>query len=58
VITSAGAGSAAAIAINADLVQEDAERAVEDYDAADGAFSAAVEAHVSRAAPGDRRHGL
>ena len=29
VITSAGAGSAAAIAINADLVQEDVERAVE-----------------------------
>ena len=30
VITSAGAGSAAAIAINADLVQEDVARAVED----------------------------
>jgi thioredoxin reductase len=30
VITSAGAGSAAAIAINADLVQEDVERAVEE----------------------------
>jgi thioredoxin reductase len=30
VITSAGAGSAAAIAINADLVQEDIERAMED----------------------------
>lgn len=30
VITSAGAGSAAAIAINADLVQEDAERAIAD----------------------------
>jgi len=29
VITSAGAGSAAAIAINADLVQDDVERAVE-----------------------------
>ena len=36
-----GAGSAAANAINADLVQEDIERAVEDHDAADGAFSAA-----------------
>jgi hypothetical protein len=31
VITSAGAGSAAAIAINADLVQEDVERAVDDH---------------------------
>jgi len=30
VITSAGAGSAAAIAINADLVQEDIQRAVDD----------------------------
>jgi thioredoxin reductase len=30
VITAAGAGSAAAIAINADLVQEDVERAAED----------------------------
>jgi thioredoxin reductase len=30
VITSAGDGSAAAIAINADLVQEDVERAVEE----------------------------
>ena len=29
VITSAGAGSAAAIAINADLVREDVERAME-----------------------------
>ena len=33
VITSAGAGSAAAIAINADLVVEDVERALEDDDA-------------------------
>jgi thioredoxin reductase len=31
VITSAGAGSAAAIAINADLVQEDVERAMSDH---------------------------
>ena len=30
VITAAGAGSAAAIAINADLVEEDVERAVEE----------------------------
>jgi len=58
VITSAGAGSAAAIAINADLVHEDAERAVEDHDDADGAFSAAMEASVTQAVPVDRRHGL
>ncbi len=57
-ITSAGAGSAAAIAINADLVQEDAKRAVEDHDAAGGVFSAAVEARVTRIVLGDRRHGL
>jgi thioredoxin reductase len=38
VITAAGAGSAAAIAINADLVQEDVERAAEDR-AAGGAIS-------------------
>jgi len=36
VITSAGAGSAAAIAVNADLVQEDVERAVFDLDALAG----------------------
>ena len=34
VITAAGAGSAAAIAINADLVQDDGERALEDHYAA------------------------
>lgn len=34
VITAAGAGSAAAIAINADLVQDDVERAVRDHFAA------------------------
>ncbi len=37
VITSAGAGSAAAIAINADLVQEDVERAVHDHTTANAA---------------------
>ena len=42
VVTSAGAGSAAAIAINADLVQQDAERAVDDLGNGDGAFSAAM----------------
>jgi thioredoxin reductase len=39
VITAAGAGSAAAIAMNADLVQEDVERAVEDQRLAAGASS-------------------
>jgi thioredoxin reductase len=58
VITSAGAGSAAAIAINADLVQEDTERAVEDHYAAGGAFSAAMEARLTQTVLGDRRHGL
>ena len=56
VITSAGAGSAAAIAINADLVQEDAERAIADQ--AERPFSAATEARVSALVPGDHRHGL
>ena len=35
VITAAGAGSAAAIAINADVVQDDVRRAVEDLEMAD-----------------------
>jgi thioredoxin reductase len=45
VITSAGAGSAAAIAINADLVQEDAERAIADLAARP--FPAIMEPRVS-----------
>jgi thioredoxin reductase len=49
VITSAGAGSAAAIAINADLVQEDAERAVDDLDNGHGAFSAAMRDPIPQA---------
>lgn len=56
VITSAGAGSAAAIAINADLVAEDVERAVEDAMAAP--FSSAMEARVAELIAGDARHGL
>jgi len=56
VITSAGAGSAAAIAINADLVQEDVERAIAGL--AERFFSAVTEARVSDLVPGDRRHGL
>jgi thioredoxin reductase len=57
-ITSAGAGSAAAIALNAHLVQEDVERAVAASEPADGVFSAAMEARVSRMVLGDRRHGI
>ncbi len=49
VITSAGAGSAAAIAINADLVHEDVERAVNV--AADGTFSAAMESRNTQLPP-------
>jgi thioredoxin reductase len=56
VITSAGAGSAAAIAINADLVQEDAEQAIADL--AERPFSAVTEARISDLVPGDHRHGL
>ena len=47
VITAAGAGSAAAIAINADLVQQDAERAIADL--AERPFSAVC---ATRPAPG------
>jgi thioredoxin reductase len=58
VVTAAGAGSAAAIAINADLVQEDAERAVDDLDTGGGAFCAAMDARVADLMHGDRRHVL
>jgi thioredoxin reductase len=57
VITSAGAGSAAAVAIDADLMQEDVERVV-DRLAAAGVFSAAAESAVTRTVLGVRRHGL
>ncbi|MGA3221650.1 MAG: AAA family ATPase [Acidimicrobiales bacterium] len=49
VITAAGAGSAAAIAINADLVDEDVERALERHDAASSVTSAAPETLATRA---------
>ena len=55
-ITSAGAGSAAAITINADLVREDVEQAIADL--ADRPFSAATEAQVSDLVPGHRRPGI
>jgi thioredoxin reductase len=57
VIASAGAGNAAAIAINADLVQEDVERAVDAHHAA-GVFSAGLEASMTDTVLGDRRHGF
>ncbi|MGZ4461164.1 MAG: NAD(P)/FAD-dependent oxidoreductase, partial [Nocardioidaceae bacterium] len=47
VIASAGAGNAAAIALNADLVTEDVERAVEDHRTAGGVFADRMEAHVT-----------
>ena len=59
VIASAGAANAAAIAMNADLMQEDVERAVDDqHRAAGGIFSAALEARLTETVLGDRRHGL
>lgn len=58
VITSAGAGSAAAIAINADLVAEDAARAVRAQQDGEVPFPAASQARVTGAVPGDHRHGL
>jgi thioredoxin reductase len=58
VIASAGAGNAAAIAMNADLVQEDVERAVDTHLVVRDVFSTATEARASAAVLGDRRHGL
>ena len=56
VIASAGAGNAAAIAINADLIQEDVHRAVDDHHTG-GVFSAAMEGRLTQTVLGDRRHG-
>ncbi|MCP2262545.1 thioredoxin reductase (NADPH) [Streptoalloteichus tenebrarius] len=58
VITAAGAGSVAAIAINGFLVEEDVDRAVADYRVSGEMFSNLVERRVSEAVVGDRRHGL
>ncbi|MFF5137982.1 FAD-dependent oxidoreductase [Micromonospora sp. NPDC000121] len=54
VITAAGAGSAAAIALHADLVEQDVQRAIADA----RPFSAALERQVTEAVLADRRHGL
>jgi thioredoxin reductase len=56
VITSAGTGSAAAIAINADLVQSEVEQAMKEADAQD--FSPAMESTNALIVLGDRRHGF
>jgi hypothetical protein len=58
VIASAGAANAAAIAINANLVQEDVERAVDDHHVTGSFFPAALESGLTGAVVGDRRHGL
>ncbi len=57
VIAAAGAANTAAIAINADLVQEDVERAVDAHHV-DRTFSPAMAAPLSAAGLGDQRHGL
>lgn len=49
VITSAGAGSTAAIAINADLVDEDVRLAVARHAAADALFPAALDTRAASA---------
>ncbi|MEV4258091.1 NAD(P)/FAD-dependent oxidoreductase [Spirillospora sp. NPDC049652] len=61
VIMAAAQGSAAAMALNADLVEEDARLAVERARAtarSAAEFDAAVEALVAESVLGDRRHGL
>jgi thioredoxin reductase len=58
VIAAAGAANTAAIALNADLVAEDVERAVDVHHAAGEVFSPAAEARLALAVLGDRRHGF
>jgi thioredoxin reductase len=58
VIAAAGTANTAAIALNADLVAEDVERAVDDHHAGGGVFTAAAEAHLAAAVLGERRHGF
>ena len=57
-IASASADNAASIAINADLVQEDVERAVDDHHSTGRFFPAELEARLTDAVVGDRRHGF
>jgi thioredoxin reductase len=58
VIASAGAANAAAIAIDADLVQEDVDRAVDDHHSTGGLVPAARRPSLTDAVAGDRRHGF
>jgi thioredoxin reductase len=58
VIAAAGAANTAAIALNADLVAEDVERAVDVHHAAGEVFSPTAEARLALAVLGDRRHGF
>jgi thioredoxin reductase len=58
VIAAAGAANTAAIAINADLVTEDVDLALDDHHAAGDVFTPPVEARLTTAVLGDRRHGL
>ena len=58
VITAAGAASAAAISINADLVDEEIRDAVAERRRRNELFSPAAERQVTEIVLGDRRHGL
>jgi thioredoxin reductase len=58
VIAAAGAGNTAGIAINADLVAADIDRAVDEHHTAGGVFSAAAEARLTAVVLAERRHGL
>ncbi|MGY1811052.1 NAD(P)/FAD-dependent oxidoreductase [Blastococcus sp. SYSU D00669] len=58
VVAAAGAGNTTGIAINADLVAEDTDRAVDEHHAAGGVFSAPTEARLTTAVLAERRHGL
>ncbi|MGY1653743.1 NAD(P)/FAD-dependent oxidoreductase [Geodermatophilus sp. SYSU D01119] len=58
VIASAGAGNAAGVAINADLVQEDVDRALDTHHATGAVFTAAMEAELTATVLGERRHGF
>ncbi|SHF65104.1 NAD(P)/FAD-dependent oxidoreductase [Streptoalloteichus hindustanus] len=58
VITAAGAASVSAIAINGYLLEQDVDRAVEDYRQAGEVFSNAMEQQVAAAVRGDQSHGV
>ncbi|MDI1463247.1 NAD(P)/FAD-dependent oxidoreductase [Catellatospora sp. KI3] len=58
VVTAAGAGSAAAIALNADLVADDVRRAVTARRDVTDAFSPELERQVAAVVLGERAHGF